>query len=87
VYTEIKPERRICFTWDNDERGRPTDITSLVTVEFLDCSDGVEVCVTHRELSSGQAVDMDIGWNSTLDSLEEFAGLEGHYFRREEEDE
>ena len=86
VYTEVEPERRIAFTWDNDERGRPTETTSLVTVEFLDCADGVEVCITHRELTMGQAVDMDVGWNSTLDSLEEYARIEWHHFRPKEED-
>lgn len=77
VYTEVEPERRIAFTWDNDERGRPTEVTSLVTVEFTEIADGVEVSITHRELSTGQAVDMDVGWNSTLDSLEAYvsAGL------------
>jgi len=76
VYTEVEPERRIVFTWDNDEQGRRTDVTSLVTVEFVDLADGVEVSITHRELSTGQAVDMDVGWNNTLDSLEAYAGAE-----------
>ena len=77
VYMEGEPERRIVSTWDNDERGRPTEVTSLVTVEFTEMADGVEVSITHRELSTGQAVDMDVGWNSTLDSLEAYvsAGL------------
>lgn len=77
VYIEVERERRIVFTWDNDERGRPTEVTSLVTVEFTEMADGVEVSITHRELSTGQAVDMDVGWNSTLDSLEAYvsAGL------------
>ena len=77
VYMEVEPERRIVFTWDNDERGRPTEVTSLVTVVFTEVADGVEVSITHRELSTGQAVDMDVGWNSTLDSLEAYvsAGL------------
>ena len=86
VYTEVEPERRIAFTWDNDERGRSTATTSLVTVEFLDCAEGIEVRITHRELTTGQAVDMDVGWNSTLDALEEYTGIEGHHFRTEEED-
>ena len=75
VYTEVEPERRIVFTWDNDERGRPTEVTSLVTVEFTEMADGVEVSITHRELSTGQAVDMDVGWNSTLDSLEAYVSV------------
>jgi uncharacterized protein YndB with AHSA1/START domain len=76
VYTEVEPERRIVFTWDNDERGRPTEIMSLVTVEFAEMADGVEVSITHRELSTGQAVDMDVGWNSTLDSLAAYVSAE-----------
>jgi uncharacterized protein YndB with AHSA1/START domain len=76
VYTEVEPERRIVFTWDNDERGRPTEIVSLVTVEFAEMADSVEVSITHRELSTGQAVDMDVGWNSTLDSLASYVSAE-----------
>lgn len=76
VYTEVEPERRIVFTWDNDEQGRPTDGTSLVTVTFVEVADGVEVSITHRELSTAQAVDIDVGWNSALDSLEDYARRE-----------
>jgi uncharacterized protein YndB with AHSA1/START domain len=76
VYTEVEPERRLVFTWDNDERGRPTEVTSLVTIEFVELADGVEVSITHRELSTGQMVDMDVGWNSTLDSLEDYVSAE-----------
>ena len=75
----MQPGQRIVFTWDNDTQGRPSNTLSVVTVEFLDCADGVEVSVTHRELTTGQAVDMDAGWNSTLDSLEECAMSEGNY--------
>jgi uncharacterized protein YndB with AHSA1/START domain len=76
VYTEVEPERRLVFTWDNDERGRPTEVMSLVTVEFAEVPDGVEVSITHRELSTGQAVDMDVGWDTTLDSLAAYASAE-----------
>src|SRR5262249_8479074 len=92
IYTDVEPDQRIVFTWDNDTQGRPSNTLSMVTVEFLDCEDGVEVCITHRELTTGQAVDMDVGWNSTLDSLEEYATREGHegdhysFSPREEED-
>jgi hypothetical protein len=47
-----------------------------VTVELSDRADGVEISITHRELSTGQAVDMDAGWNNSLDSLEEFVKAE-----------
>ena len=79
VYTDVEPDRRIVFTWDNDAQGRPSNTLSIVTVELLDCMDGVEVCVTHRELTSGQSVDMDVGSNSTLDSLEEYVMTVGDY--------
>jgi len=51
-------------------------MASIVIVEFDDCVDGVEVRITHRELATGQAVDMDVGWSSTLDSLEEYVKTE-----------
>jgi uncharacterized protein YndB with AHSA1/START domain len=73
------PTSGFVFTWDNDTQGRPSNTLSIVTVEFLDCVDGVEVRITHRELTTGQAVDMDVGWNSTLDSLEEYVIREGDY--------
>ena len=79
VYTDVEPDQRIAFTWDNDTQGRPSGTLWIVTVEFFDCADGVEVCITHRELTTGQAVDMDIGWNSTFDSLEEYVTREGDY--------
>jgi uncharacterized protein YndB with AHSA1/START domain len=77
TYTELESDRRIAFTW-NAEGGQPNTL-SLVTIEFVDCEDGVEVCLTHRELTSSQAVDMDVGWNSALDSLEEYVRAEVGY--------
>lgn len=76
VYSEFEPDRRVVFTWDTNPDGGHTDALSVVTVELLDQADGVEICVTHRELSTGQAVDMDAGWNNSLDSLEEYVRAE-----------
>jgi uncharacterized protein YndB with AHSA1/START domain len=76
-YTDFDPDHRIAFTW-NAEGGQP-DTLSLVTVEFLDSLEGVEIRVTHRDLATGRAVDMDVGWNSTLDSLEEYVRAEKDY--------
>jgi uncharacterized protein YndB with AHSA1/START domain len=86
VYTEVEPDRRIAFTWDNDAHGRPTDLASIVTVEFNDVADGVEVSIVHRMLTSAQAVDMDVGWNSTLDSLANYVLGDGSDFRSKEDD-
>lgn len=89
VYTEVEPGQRLVFTWDNDAQGRTTDAMSIVTVEFIDCVDGVEVRVTHRELTTDQAFDMDVGWTSALASLEEYVSAERQDvtdFQSEEED-
>jgi uncharacterized protein YndB with AHSA1/START domain len=79
VYVAVEPDKRIAFTWDNDPQGRPSDTLSVVTVEFTDRAGCVEVCLTHRELTTGQAMDMDVGWNSTLDSLEAYVMTDGDY--------
>ncbi len=76
VYSEFEPGRRVVFTWDTNPEGGRRQALSVVTVELLDHPDGVEICVTHRELSTGQALDMDAGWNNSLDSLEEYVMAE-----------
>jgi hypothetical protein len=45
-------------------------------LEFRDVAGGVEICLTHSELETAQAVDMDACWNSTLYLLEEFVDAE-----------
>ncbi len=87
VYTEVEPDRRIAFTWDtNAESGEPESL-SVVTVEFRDEAGEVEVCITHRKLTTSQAVDMDVGWNSTFDSLQEFVRAEYDVATRATEEE
>jgi uncharacterized protein YndB with AHSA1/START domain len=39
IYTDVIPDRRIVFTWDNDAQGRPSKTLSIVTIEFVDCTD------------------------------------------------
>ncbi|TCT02275.1 SRPBCC family protein [Aquabacter spiritensis] len=69
TYLEIAPPDRLVFTWEAD----PTGPASVVTVAFADAPGGVEIAITHRKLGTAQAVDMDAGWNNTLDALETFA--------------
>src|SRR5262249_7761395 len=76
VYLEFEPHRRVVFTWDTKPDGGHGESFSLVTIELLERADGAEICITHRELTAGQAVDMDAGWNNTLDSLEEYVKKE-----------
>lgn len=76
IYTQVELDRQIAFTWDNNEQGRAAGVTSLVTVTFVDVADGVEVSITHRELGTAQAVDMEVGWNSALASLDNYVRQE-----------
>jgi uncharacterized protein YndB with AHSA1/START domain len=79
VYSEVELDRRIVFTWDTSPEGGEPEALSVVSVEFRDESDGVEICITHRKLGTDQAVDMDVGWNNTFDSLEEYVAAQaGH---------
>jgi uncharacterized protein YndB with AHSA1/START domain len=76
VYSEVKPDRRLVFTWDTNPDGSESESLSMLTIEFRDAEGGAEVCITHRKLGSAQAVDMDVGWNKTLDSLEEYVAVQ-----------
>jgi uncharacterized protein YndB with AHSA1/START domain len=76
VYTEVESERRLVFTWDTNPQGGAPESLSVVSVDFRDSVDGAEICITHRKLGSAQAVDMDAGWNNTLDSLEEYVAAQ-----------
>lgn len=72
-YLEIIPPERLVFTWEfpGASSGEPAQVT-IVTVTFLEDGDGTLLQIDHQKLSSGQAVDMDIGWNSTLDALQQY---------------
>jgi uncharacterized protein YndB with AHSA1/START domain len=59
-----------------DTREAPAETFSMVAVEFTDERDGVEIRRTHRQLTTGQVVDMDVGWNNTFDSLEDCMRVE-----------
>jgi len=82
TYKEVETDRRIVFTWDTNLQGGEPDSLSIVSVEFRDAAGRVEVSITHRKLATAQAVDMDVGWNNTLDSLEEYITAQaGHWSR------
>ncbi len=76
VYSKVELDRLIVFSWDTNPEGARPESLSEITVEFCDVAGGVEIRVTHRKLDSAQAVDMDVGWNSTFDSLEDFVDAE-----------
>jgi uncharacterized protein YndB with AHSA1/START domain len=72
TYLAIEAPERLVFTWDTDPDGQNTELQSVVTVSFTAAPKGVEIEITHRKLGSAEAVDMDAGWNNTLDALEAF---------------
>ncbi|MBI3453292.1 MAG: SRPBCC domain-containing protein [Rhodospirillales bacterium] len=72
VYREVTPPIRLSFTWEPEGPNGPPERVSVVTVEFHDRSDATEIVIEHRKLASGEAVDMDVGWASTFDSLERY---------------
>jgi uncharacterized protein YndB with AHSA1/START domain len=72
-YLDIAPPERLVFTWEfpTGEADKKPQI-SVVTVTFTEDGDGTLLQIEHQKLASGQAVDMDIGWNSTLDALQQY---------------
>ncbi len=76
VYSEVERDTRLVFSWEVKSESEAARSLSVVTIEFGQEADGVEICLTHRELITAQAVDMDAGWNSTFDSLEDFISAE-----------
>ena len=69
-YLEINPPERLEFTWEfpGDSASDEPQVT-IVSVTFEAVGDATQLIIEHRKLSSGQAVDMDIGWTSSLESL------------------
>jgi len=72
-YLEIAPPERLVFSWEFPTAESDKDPqVSVVTVTFIEDGDGTLLQIEHQKLTSGQAVDMDIGWNSTLDALQRY---------------
>jgi uncharacterized protein YndB with AHSA1/START domain len=66
-YVEIAAPRRLVFTWASPATQHQA---SLVTVEFIDCADGVtEVSLTHEQLPEYMAQAHVGGWTSALEKL------------------
>lgn len=72
TYLEVDPPGRLVFTWDLDPAGSAPDVLSVVSVVFREIDGGTLIEISHRKLGATQAIDMDAGWNNTLDALEEF---------------
>jgi len=71
-YLAIRRPDHLAFTWEIlDEPGAEPHIT-VVRVDFIDQGASTELVLEHRRLSNGRAVDMDVGWSNTFDSLARF---------------
>jgi uncharacterized protein YndB with AHSA1/START domain len=71
-YLQIDSPDRLVFTWDTNHDGGVPELLSIVSVSFSEVPNGVDIEITHRKLGSAEAIEMDAGWNNTLDSLEAF---------------
>jgi uncharacterized protein YndB with AHSA1/START domain len=68
-YLEILRPERLAFTWEFPGEPGSAEQVTIVTVQFIDMGKHTELVLEHRKLSTGQAVDMDVGWMSAFDSL------------------
>lgn len=82
TYLEIDPPSRVVFTWDVDPAGSAADALSIVSVVLHETEGGTAIEISHRKLGTAQAVDMDAGWNNTLDALEDFVSAQAFATRQ-----
>ena len=72
-YRELRPGRKIVFTWQWEDDEDWENNVSVVTVELTDRDDGTELRLTHERLPNEASRDgHTTGWNSALDKLAKF---------------
>ena len=72
-YHELRPGRKIVFTWQWEDDEAWENNVSIVTVELTDRDGGTELRLTHERLPNEASRDGHTrGWNSALDKLEKF---------------
>jgi uncharacterized protein YndB with AHSA1/START domain len=72
-YRELKPNKKIVFTWQWDDDEDWENRTSIVTVELDDADGGTELRLVHEQLPNEASRDGHTqGWNSALDKFEKF---------------
>lgn len=70
VYTEVKPDELVQFTWIP---GWHPGEESLVTVRLRDVEGGTEVLLIHERFADEQSRNGHAqGWNSSMDKLEHY---------------
>lgn len=73
-YVDVVPPSRLTFSW-NSYGTLVADDESLVEIDFVDLGRETELRITHTKLTTGEAEDMDVGWQSALDSLRQHLHL------------
>ena len=70
TYLEIKPPEKLVFTWQWEGIGDDNGPESTVTVEFVDRGKETDLVLTHRQLTSQEAIDNHrMGWESSFAKL------------------
>lgn len=71
VYREIKPPRRLVYTWDWEEEDHAVGET-LVTVDLETVGQATRLTLTHERFPSAEAAsEHEQGWGRCLNRLEE----------------
>ena len=72
IFREVAPPRRLAFSWAWEENG-VRGHESVVTITFTAHDKGTFVSLIHTDLATQESRDKhEHGWNSTLDSLQDF---------------
>ena len=70
---ELKPGKKIVFTWQWEDDEDWENHVSIVTVELDDADGGTELRLSHEQLPNEESRDGHTrGWNSALDKLGKF---------------
>ena len=70
-YRELRPGKKIVFTWQWEDDEDWQNHISIVTVELYDREGDTELRLTHKQLPNEESRDGHTrGWNSALDKLE-----------------
>jgi uncharacterized protein YndB with AHSA1/START domain len=70
-YRELRPGKKIVFTWQWEDDEDWQNHISIVTVELYDREGDTELRLTHEQLPNEESRDGHTrGWNSALDKLE-----------------
>jgi uncharacterized protein YndB with AHSA1/START domain len=72
-FRELKPDKKIVFTWHWKDDEVWKNHVSIVTIELSDANGGTELRLAHEQLPNEASRDGHTsGWNSVLDKLEKF---------------